>query len=37
MEENQKIPPEPETKCWGPTFLLLHSHRDYGIYGMGIP
>jgi hypothetical protein len=27
----------PETKCWFTAFLLLPSHRTYGIFGMGFP
>jgi hypothetical protein len=28
---------EPETKSTPVTFLLLSSHRTYGIFGMAIP
>jgi hypothetical protein len=27
----------PETKCGSTSFLLLPSHRAYGIFGMGFP
>ena len=33
----QKKVDNPETNCRGPSFLLLHSNRDGGIYDMGIP
>jgi hypothetical protein len=35
--ELKKILKKPETNCGAASFLLLPSHRSYGIFGMGFP